>query len=171
MYKIVSNNVIMKFPVTLKPGFDVDKDEVKFGFHLHVEQKRSATQSLELKVPIMVNTGKLKINTSGGAYVSSAESVASAKKVTQEQKLAAGQAQMLDHSYISHASVKEKMDESFQSNATAMTGRTAQSAQQSAAARQAQANQRARLEQMNQSLNESMRSERSSKPKPQDPKK
>ena len=71
-------------------------------------------------MPIMVNTGKLKINNSGGAYVSSAESVASAKKVTQEQKLAAGQAQMLDHSYISHASVKEKMDESFQSNATAM---------------------------------------------------
>lgn len=127
MYKIVSNNVIMKFPVTLKPGFNVEKDEVKFGFYLHIQQKRSATQNLEVKVPIMVNTGKLKINTSGGAYVSSAQSVASAKKITQEQKLASGQAQMLDHSYISHASVKERMDESFQSTTTAMTGRTTQS--------------------------------------------
>ena len=43
MYKIVSNNVIMKFPVTLKSGFNVDKDEVKFGFYLHISQKRSAT--------------------------------------------------------------------------------------------------------------------------------
>lgn len=43
MYKIVSNNVIMKFPVTLKPGFNVEKDELKFGFYLHIQQKRSAT--------------------------------------------------------------------------------------------------------------------------------
>ena len=76
------NNVIMKFPVTLKPGYNIEKDELKFGFYLHIKLQKSSTQSLELKVPIMLNTGKLKINTSGGAYVSSAESVASAKKVT-----------------------------------------------------------------------------------------
>jgi hypothetical protein len=32
MYKVVANNVIMKFPVYLKQGFNVEKDEVKFGF-------------------------------------------------------------------------------------------------------------------------------------------
>ena len=43
MYKIVSNSNILKFPVTLKEGFNVEKDEVKFGFNLHIESRRSAT--------------------------------------------------------------------------------------------------------------------------------
>lgn len=66
LYKIVANNTIMKFNVTLKPGFDVEKDEVKFGFNLHIDSKRSTTQTLEMKVPVMINTGKLKMNQSGG---------------------------------------------------------------------------------------------------------
>lgn len=72
MYKIVANNVIMKFPVTLKTGFDIDKDEVKFGFYLTYEMKVSETSKKKIKVPIMINTGKLKINNTGGHYVSSA---------------------------------------------------------------------------------------------------
>jgi len=78
MYKIVSNNVIMKFQVTLNVGFDIEKDDVKFGFNLHIEQKRSSTQTLNMKVPIVINTGKMKINNTGG-NVSSAMSVASQK--------------------------------------------------------------------------------------------
>ena len=78
MYKIVSNNVIMKFQVTLNVGFDIEKDDVKFGFNLHIEQKRTSTQTLNMKVPIVINTGKMKINNTGG-YVSSAMSVASQK--------------------------------------------------------------------------------------------
>jgi hypothetical protein len=78
MYKIVSNNVIMKFQVTLNVGFDIEKDDVKFGFNLHIEQKRTATQTLNMKVPIVINTGKMKINNTGG-NVSSAMSVASQK--------------------------------------------------------------------------------------------
>lgn len=167
MYKIVANNVIMKFPVTLKTGFDIEKDEVKFGFYLTYEMKVSESSKKKIKVPIMINTGKLKINNTGGNYVSSAQSVASAKKVSQEQKLATGQAQMLDHSYVSAASVKEKMDESFQSTATTRTHQTNQSmtSQQSAAhreaVRQAQINQQRKLDQMN----ASMRSDRPAKDK------
>lgn len=82
MYKIVSNNVIMKFPVILKKDFDIDNEEVKFGFYLNYEMKISSTSKKIIKVPIMINTGKLKINNTGGNYVGSAESVASAKKVT-----------------------------------------------------------------------------------------
>jgi hypothetical protein len=78
MYKIVSNNVIMKFQVTLNVGFDIEKDDVKFGFNLHIEQKRTSTQTLNMKVPIVINTGKMKINNTGG-NVSSAMSVASQK--------------------------------------------------------------------------------------------
>jgi hypothetical protein len=78
MYKIVSNNVIMKLQVTLNVGFDIEKDDVKFGFNLHIEQKRTATQTLNMKVPIVINTGKMKINNTGG-NVSSAMSVASQK--------------------------------------------------------------------------------------------
>ena len=78
MYKIVSNNVIMKFQVTLNLGFDIEKDDVKFGFNLHIEQKRTSTQTLNMKVPIVINTGKMKINNTGG-NVSSAMSVASQK--------------------------------------------------------------------------------------------
>ena len=78
MYKIVSNSNILKFPVTLREGFNVEKDEVKFGFNLHIESRRSATQTLKMKVPVMINTGKLKINNTGG-NISSAQSVASGK--------------------------------------------------------------------------------------------
>jgi len=43
MYKIVSNNVIMKFPLYLKQDFDIDKDEVKFAFKLVITKKRKGT--------------------------------------------------------------------------------------------------------------------------------
>jgi hypothetical protein len=79
MYKLVSNSNIMKFPVTLREAFNIEKDEVKFGFNLHIESKRSATQTLKMTIPIMVNTGKLKINNTGGNIISSAQSVASGK--------------------------------------------------------------------------------------------
>jgi len=93
MYKIVSNSNILKFPVTLRENFNVEKDEVKFGFNLHIESRRSATSTLKMKVPIMVNTGKLKINNTGG-NISSAQSVASGKvnPQMQEQKLKEGKA-------------------------------------------------------------------------------
>jgi len=68
----------MKFQVTLNVGFDIEKDDVKFGFNLHIEQKRTSTQTLNMKVPIVINTGKMKINNTGG-NVSSAMSVASQK--------------------------------------------------------------------------------------------
>lgn len=76
----------MKFNVVLKPGFDIEKDEVKFGFNLHIDSKRSTTQTLEMKVPVMINTGKLKLNQSGG-NVSSAQSVQSGRAVTREQQI------------------------------------------------------------------------------------
>ena len=71
MYKIVSNSTILKFQVTLREGFNVEKDDVKFGFNLHIESKRSATQTLVMKVPVMINTGKLKVNNTGGNTISS----------------------------------------------------------------------------------------------------
>lgn len=122
MYKIVSNSNILKFPVTLRESFNVEKDEVKFGFNLHIESRRSATQTLKMKVPVMINTGKLKINNTGG-NISSAQSVASGKvnPKMQEQKLKDGKAQMLDMSFVSSATEKQKLDESFQSNVTRMT--------------------------------------------------
>jgi hypothetical protein len=43
LYKIVANNTIMKFNVVLNKGFDIDKDEVKFGFNINIENKRSTT--------------------------------------------------------------------------------------------------------------------------------
>ena len=106
LHKIVANNTIMKFSVNLKPGFDVEKDEVKFGFNIHIDSKRSNTQTLEMKVPIIINTGKLKLNQSGG-NISSAQSVQSGKAgsreeqmAKQQQQLAAGKAQMLDQSFV-----------------------------------------------------------------------
>ena len=120
LHKIVANNTIMKFGVTLKQGFDVEKDEVKFGFNIHIDSKRSNTQTLDMKVPIMINTGKLKLNQSGG-NVSSAQSVASGKAVgieaqiaKQQQQLAAGKAQMLDQSFVTQASAKQALEQSFQ---------------------------------------------------------
>lgn len=52
----------MKFMVNLRKGFDIEKDEVKFGFNIHIDSKRSNTQTLDMKVPIVINTGKLKLN-------------------------------------------------------------------------------------------------------------
>jgi hypothetical protein len=40
-------------------------------------------------------------------------SVASGKKVSQDEKLRAGKANMLDASYISSATEKQKLDETF----------------------------------------------------------
>lgn len=90
LYKIVSNNIIMKLMVSIKPDFNIEKDDVKFGFNLHMHSKRSSA-NLELKVPIQVNTGPLKLNKSGG-NVSSAQSTASLRKGDQEAKLMQGKA-------------------------------------------------------------------------------
>ena len=43
MYKIVSNSVIMKFPVTLRKDVNIEKDDVKFGFNLTIDSKISST--------------------------------------------------------------------------------------------------------------------------------
>jgi len=43
LYKIVANNTIMKFNVVLNKGFDIEKDEVKFGFNIFIDNKRSNT--------------------------------------------------------------------------------------------------------------------------------
>jgi hypothetical protein len=67
---------------------------------------------VDLKVPLSINVGKLKVNQSGG-NVSSAMSVASGKKVSQDEKLRAGKAQLLDSSYVSNATEKQKLDETF----------------------------------------------------------
>ena len=45
MYKIVSNNVIMKFEITLNPGFVVEKHEVKFAFQLVISKRKKGSQS------------------------------------------------------------------------------------------------------------------------------
>ena len=77
----------MKFPVTLRKDFNVEKDDMKFGFYMHVEYKISSSQAIKVKVPIMINTGIVKINASGG-NISSAQSVVSGKgPAVQEQKL------------------------------------------------------------------------------------
>ena len=123
MYKIVSNSTILKFQVTLREGFNFEKDDVKFGFNLHIESKRSATQTLVMKVPVMINTGKLKVNNTGGNTISSGQSVASGKvnPQMQEQKLKDGKAQMLDMSFVSAATDKQRLDESYTSNTTNLT--------------------------------------------------
>ena len=112
-YKIVANNVIMKFPVTIKESFNVEQDEAKFGFMIEVKQG----QGEGFKVPIQFNTGKLKFNTSG-SNISSAASQASYKKTDHEGKLRAGKAEMQDASFVSDASGKEKVDQSFRSEQT-----------------------------------------------------
>lgn len=136
MYKVIANNCIMKFGVSLKQSFDVEKDEVKFAFNILLQQKRSGGQTSELTIPVVVNVGKLKINNTGGnAHISSAMSMASGKGgPNQEQKIIDGRAQVLDTSAVSHAEDKELLDSSFQSSATIMTNRTNQSStsQQSA---------------------------------------
>ena len=66
MYKVASNTAILKFPVSLKKGFVVEKDDLKFGFILELDSKISSSQNLKVKVPVMINTGILKINNTGG---------------------------------------------------------------------------------------------------------
>ena len=124
VYKIVSNNAIVKFMVSIKPDvkFNFDADEVRFGFNLHIESVRGS-KTVAFSTPIKVNTGLMKINKSGG-NVSSAASSISLKKGEQEEKLRQGKAQMLDSSYISAATAKGKLDESFRSVATNQTHMT-----------------------------------------------
>ena len=62
MYKLVANNAIMKFPVILKKGFQLEKDDLRFGFNLKVEIKRDNSTTVRLSIPIMINTGLLKVN-------------------------------------------------------------------------------------------------------------
>jgi len=125
MYKIVANSVIMKFAINLRNGFNVEKDEVKFGFYINMESRRSSTQTLKLKVPVSINTGKLKINNTGGneKNITSGQSEASGRKATQEEKLKGGSAQMLDDTFVTHATEKQKLDVSFQSTTTVQTAR------------------------------------------------
>lgn len=78
-----------------------------------------------MKVPIMINTGKLKINKTGQNF-SSAQSVQSGKPNAdiQAARLKQGKAQMLDMSFVSAATEKQKLDESFQSNTSQMTAQS-----------------------------------------------
>jgi hypothetical protein len=62
MYKLVANNAIMKFPVILRKGFQLEKDELRFGFNLKVEIKRDNATTIRLSIPIMINTGIMKVN-------------------------------------------------------------------------------------------------------------
>ena len=120
MYKVVGNHAILKFPVTVRKGYNVEKDELKFGFNLQLESKISSTQNLKVTVPVVLNTGILKINNSGG-NISSAQSVVSVRAkdpAVQEAKLKQGKAQMLDTSFVTSATEKQKLDESFQSAGT-----------------------------------------------------
>merc|ERR1712147_540654 len=68
-YKIVSNNVIMKFPVNIREEFDVENDETKFGFVIEIKTGQGAG----IKVPVQISAGELKFTTSG-SNVSSAMS-------------------------------------------------------------------------------------------------
>ena len=62
MYKLVANNAILKFPIFLKKGFQLEKDELRFGFNLKVEIKRDNATTIRLSIPIMINTGLLKVH-------------------------------------------------------------------------------------------------------------
>ena len=79
---------------------------------------------------MVINTGKLKINKTG-ENISSAQSVASMTRATQEQKIREGKAHVLDTSYVSHATEKEQLDQTFVSSGTMMTHKTSQSQAQS----------------------------------------
>ena len=52
----------MKFPIVFKKGFQIEKDELRFGFNLKVEIKRDNSTTIRLSIPIMINTGLLKVN-------------------------------------------------------------------------------------------------------------
>ena len=43
MYKVVGNNAILKFAVNLRRGYNVEKDELKFGFNMTLESKISSS--------------------------------------------------------------------------------------------------------------------------------
>jgi len=123
----------MKFGVVLKRSVNVEQDDIKFAFNMVLTVKQSHNQSSKMKVPVMVNAGKLKINNTGG-NVSSAMSVASHRgnvEQRQEQNIISGKAQVLDTSAVSHATEKEMLDVSYQSSATAMN--QSMTSQQSAA--------------------------------------
>ena len=62
MYKLVANNAILKFPVILRKGVQLEKDELRFGFNLKIEIKRDNATTIRLSIPIMINTGILKVN-------------------------------------------------------------------------------------------------------------
>ena len=47
-YKIVANNIIMKFPVCVSQDFNIEQDESKFGFIIEVK----AGQGEGIKVPV-----------------------------------------------------------------------------------------------------------------------
>jgi len=86
MYKVIANNAILKFPIYITEKFNIEGDDVKFGFNIVLSQKRSSGQSIEMKIPVVVNTGKLKLNQTGGNISSaqSSKSMASIKQGTQE---------------------------------------------------------------------------------------
>jgi CRISPR/Cas system endoribonuclease Cas6 (RAMP superfamily) len=73
-YKVIQNNAILKFPIYLNSKFNLDQDEVKFAFNIILTQKRSG-QVIEMKIPIQVNAGKLKVNQQ--QHISSSQSTAS----------------------------------------------------------------------------------------------
>ena len=76
----------------------------------------------------MVNTGILKLNTSGAnkdnrdaaSYATNKEGKDAA--AIQKERLERGKAErLIDESYVTHASTKEKLDESYRSERTVMT--------------------------------------------------
>lgn len=74
MYKVIANNIIMKFPFSINPDFDLEKDEVKLAFKMVMEQKRGG-QTTKIVIPVALNSGKLKVNQT----ISSGQSTASIK--------------------------------------------------------------------------------------------
>ena len=52
LYKIVSNNIIIKINVSISPEFIIEKDDVKFGFNLHLIKENSSGMTGTMKVPI-----------------------------------------------------------------------------------------------------------------------
>ena len=62
LYKKVENYVILKFPVIPKPGnaFDVDKQDISFGFIMKTSSLRAKKEQFDMSVPMMINLGKVK---------------------------------------------------------------------------------------------------------------
>ena len=116
----------MKFPIYVNEDFAIEHDDVKFGLTIVRTTKRSQGQTIETRIPIVVNCGKLKLNQSGGNVSSamSSASIQSGIKKTQEDKIRSGNAQVLDTSAISHATDKEALDKTFASTTSRMTNMT-----------------------------------------------